>query len=134
AGDARIPDLQPGEDRLLTYAIDLGAEVEATSKNPPSRITAVKVKKGILTSTTKQREERTYHAVNRADADRVLLVEHPYRPEFKLVGDVKPAERTRSLYRFEVKVPAGKDATQHVVEERDVQQAVALTHSDEQQI
>jgi hypothetical protein len=134
AGDARIMDLQPGEDRLLTYAIDLGCEVEATSKIPPSRITKVTIKKGILTSTTKQREERTYHAVNRADSDRVLLIEHPYRQEFHLVNNLKPAERTRSLYRFEVKVPAGKDANQEVIEERDLQQQIALTNSDEQQI
>jgi len=134
AGDARIPDLQPGEDRLLTYAIDLGCEVESEQKNPPSRITKVSIKKGVATTTTKLREERTYHAVNRADAERVLLIEHPYRPEFHLVGDLKPAERTRSLYRFEVKLPAGKDATQEVVEERDLVQTVTLTNSDEQQI
>ncbi|HTK76468.1 MAG TPA: DUF4139 domain-containing protein [Gemmataceae bacterium] len=134
AGDARIMDLQPGEDRLLTYAIDLGCEVEGKTKNPPSRITKVTIKKGVLTSTTKQREERTYHAVNRGDADRVLLIEHPYRPEFHLVNDLKPAERTRSLYRFEVKVPAGKDADQEIIEERDLQQSIALTNSDEQQI
>jgi hypothetical protein len=134
AGDARIPDLQPGEDRLLTYAIDLGCEVEAKSKNPPNRLTKVAIKKGVATTTTKTREERTYHAVNRADTDRVLLIEHPYRPEFHLVNDLKPAERTRSLYRFEVKLPSGKDATQEVIEERDLVQMVTLTNSDEQQI
>jgi hypothetical protein len=134
AGDARIPDLQPGEDRLLTYAIDLGCEVEAKSKNPPNKLTKVAIKKGVATTTTKLREERTYHAVNRADAERVLLIEHPYREEFKLVGDLKPAERTRSLYRFEVNVPAGKDATREIVEERDLVQTVTLTNSDEQQI
>src|SRR5262245_29892800 len=134
AGDARIMDLQPGEDRLLTYAIDLGCEVEAKSKNPPNRLTKVAIKKGVATTTTKLREERTYHAVNRADTERVVLIEHPYRPEFHLVGDLKPAERTRLQYRFEVKVPAGKDATQEIVEERDLVQTVALTNFDEQQI
>src|SRR5262249_20338990 len=28
AGDARIPDLQPNEKRLISYAIDLGTEIE----------------------------------------------------------------------------------------------------------
>src|SRR5436190_16783110 len=55
SGDARILDLQPNDERLLTYAVDLGTEVEAKSKNPPSRLTAVKVQKGILYSTTRQR-------------------------------------------------------------------------------
>jgi hypothetical protein len=134
AGDARVMDLQPNEERLLTYAIDLGTEVEAKTINPPSRMTKVTVQKGILYSTTKQREERTYHAVNRSQNDRTLLVEHPYRPQFRLATDLKPAERTRSLYRFEIKVPAGKTGDLEVVEERDLVQTVQLTNSNEQQI
>src|SRR5439155_26638614 len=125
---------QPNEERLMTYAIDLGAEVEAKVENPPSRITKVTVQKGILYSTTKQREERKYHVVNRSQNDRTLLVEHPYRPEFHLANDLKPAERTRNLYRFELKVPAGKTGELEVVEERDLVQTVQLTNSDEQQV
>lgn len=134
AGDARIMDVQPNDERLVTYAIDLGTEVESKSKNPPSRITAVKLKKGLAYTTTRQREERTYHAVNRSQTDRTLLVEHPYRADFRLANDLKPAERTRDQYRFEVKLPAGKSGDLEVVEERDVSQAVALTNSDDQQI
>jgi hypothetical protein len=134
AGDARVMDLQPDEERLLTFAIDLGTEVESKSKAQPSRITKVSVKKGILTSTTRQHEERTYHAVNRSQTDRTLLIEHPYRPEFKLTNDLKPAERTRDQYRFELKLSAGKAGDLEVVEERDVLQSVQLTNSNEQQI
>ena len=36
------------------------------------------------------------------------------------ITDLKPAERTRNLYRFEVKVPAGKSGDLEVVEERDL--------------
>jgi hypothetical protein len=126
--------VEPNEERLIAYAIDLGTEVEAKAKNPPSRITKVSLQKGLLYSTTKLREERTYHAVNRSPNDRSLLVEHPYRPEFHLATDLKPAERTRNLYRFEVKVPAGKTGDLEVVEGRDLVQSVTLTNSDEQQI
>ncbi|HEX4591208.1 MAG TPA: DUF4139 domain-containing protein, partial [Gemmataceae bacterium] len=134
AGDARILDLQPNDERLLTYAVDLGTEVETKSKNPPSRITAVKLQKGILYSTSKHREEKTYHAVNRSPDDKTLLVEHPYRPEFKLANDVKPAERTRDQYRFELKLAKGQPADITVAEERDIVQTVALTNSDTQQM
>ena len=48
AGDARILDLQPKEERLLSYAIDLGTEVEPVVKNPAERITKIKLNKGIL--------------------------------------------------------------------------------------
>jgi hypothetical protein len=134
AGDARIMDLQPNDERLLTYAVDLGTEVDAKTKNPPSRITAVKVQKGILYSTSKHREERTYHAVNRSQDDKTLLVEHPYRPEFKLTNDLKPAERTRDVYRFEMKLAKGQTGDVTVAEERDQVQTVALTNSDSQQV
>ncbi|HEX4590816.1 MAG TPA: DUF4139 domain-containing protein, partial [Gemmataceae bacterium] len=134
AGDARILDLQPNDERLLTYAVDLGTEVETKSKNPPSRITAVTLKKGLAYTRTRQREEKTYHAVNRSQDDKTLLVEHPYRPTFKLANDLKPAERTRDLYRFELQLPAGKAGDVEVVEEQDVSQAVQLTNADDQQI
>jgi hypothetical protein len=134
AGDARILDLQPNDERLLTYAVDLGTEVEAKSKNPPAKLTAVKVKKGLAYTTTRQREEKTYHAVNRSQDAKTLLVEHPYRPQFHLATDLKPAERTRDVYRFEVKLPAGKAADLEVAEEQDVTQAVQLTNADDQQI
>src|SRR5262249_47045123 len=134
AGDARVMDLQPNEERLVTFALHLGSEVEAKPKAPPARLTKVSLKRGVAYTTTKQREERTYHAVNRSQTDRTLLVEHPYRPEFQIANGVKPAERTRGLYRFELKLPAGKSGDLEVAEERDVRQAVALTNSDEQQI
>ena len=47
---------------------------------------------------------------------------------------VEPGERTRDLYRFEVKVPAGKTVTFNVVEERTVVQEVTLTNADDQTI
>src|SRR5208282_4868871 len=39
AGDSRVLDLQPGEERLLSYAIDLGTEVEPVADRAPDRIT-----------------------------------------------------------------------------------------------
>src|SRR5437868_162576 len=42
AGDARILDLQPGEERLLSYAIDLGTEVEAKPSADNGKLTQVK--------------------------------------------------------------------------------------------
>src|SRR6202035_5396501 len=54
AGDARILDLQPGEERLISYAVDLGTEVSPQPANHSGRITHVKAVKGVLHTTTKQ--------------------------------------------------------------------------------
>ena len=32
AGDARLPDLQPGQEKLVSYAMDLGLEVRPTTR------------------------------------------------------------------------------------------------------
>jgi hypothetical protein len=134
AGDSRILDLQPNEERLLSYAIDLGTEVEAINAENNGKVTKVKVNKGILYSTSLVHEAKTYKAKNRSQQDRLLIVEHPYRPEFHLVSSQKPSEQARDVYRFEVKVPAGKNGELSVAEERDVVSTVQLTNTDDQTI
>src|SRR5579862_5846867 len=89
AGDARILDLQPKEERLISYAIDLGTEVEPVVHNPQDRITKVKINKGIVHATHLVRQEKTYNVKNRSEHNRLLLIEHPYRPEFKLMAPEK---------------------------------------------
>src|SRR5262249_23050699 len=90
--------------------------------------------KGLLFSTTKVREHKTYTAKNRSGQDRTLLIEHPFRPDFHLVSKDPPKERARDVYRFELKLPAGKTAKEEVTEERDLVQQVLLSNSDEQAI
>jgi hypothetical protein len=131
AGDARVLDIQPKDERLISYAIDLGTEVEPVAKKQPDRLTKVKVNKGILYRTDKVREEKTYNVKNRSEHDRTVLIEHPFRPDFSLVSKDKPAERARDVYRFQFQLPAGKTASQEVVEEKDVNTTVVLTNSDD---
>jgi hypothetical protein len=134
AGDARILDLQPNEERLLSYAIDLGTEVNAVPSNDNGRLTVVKAVKGILYTTTKFRETKTYTIVNRNDAQRTVLIEHPVRNDFKLIDTDKPEETASDFYRFQVKVPAGKTEKQVVTEERIINSSVQLTNLDDDNI
>src|SRR5205823_7773681 len=85
AGDARILDLQPGEERLLSYAVDLGTEVKAVPSSDNGKLTHVKIHKGILYQTTKVREAKAYAIKNRNEQARTVLIEHPVRHDFKLV-------------------------------------------------
>src|SRR6185312_3001814 len=77
AGDARILDLQPNEERLLSYAIDLGCEVKPEPSQDSGRITAVTARKGVLHTTNVQRQGKLYTLKNRNEAERTLLIEHP---------------------------------------------------------
>src|SRR5262245_50284764 len=136
AGDTRVLDLQPDEERLVSYAVDLGTEVSVKPGTNTSRITSVKAVKGIVYTNTVQREERMYDVSNRSTTDRNLLIEHPNRKGqgFAFIGDHKPKEEAADVYRFEVPVGAKKDLTYTVTEERPVESSVQLTNNTDDQI
>jgi hypothetical protein len=132
AGDAKLPDLQPGEQRLVAYAVDLGCEVEKTHpKGQQQRLTRVVVKRGLLETTHRLREEAVYNIKNRSDHARTVWVEHPYRAEMQLISEAKPVERSARAHRFELAVAAGKTGTLNVAEERDVAHSYQLTNVDD---
>jgi hypothetical protein len=132
AGDAHLLDLRPGEDRLVSYAVDLGTEIEQLASPPASSsTTTIRIHQGFLEATTRACEGRTYNLKNRSGHDRTVVIEHPFRPEYRLASKVKPAERTRDVYRFEVKVAAGKSAALNVAEERDLVYQTTLCSCEE---
>jgi hypothetical protein len=134
AGDARILDLQKDERRLLSYAIDLGTEVQAVPESDNGRITSVKIVKGIIYTKTKVKDSKTYTIANRNDTDRVVMLEHPNRTDFTLTSKDKPWETAADVHRFKVTVPAGKTTKYTVSEEKDFGSSVQITNSDDQSI
>ncbi|MSR53359.1 MAG: DUF4139 domain-containing protein [Gemmataceae bacterium] len=136
AGDTRVLDLQPDEERLVSYAIDLGTEVRVKPGKDSSRITSVKAVKGIIYTNTLVREERLYDISNRSTTDRNLLIEHPNRKGqgFTFKGTNQPKEEAADVFRFEVPVGAKKDLSYTVIEERDAGSSVHLTNNASDQI
>ena len=136
AGDTRVLDVQPNEERLLSYAIDLGTEVDPKAGAGKQQITSVKAVRGIVTTVTKVTDEKTYRIVNRSQTDRTLLIEHPNRTslQFKIVDTPKPVEDTPEVYRFQTPVKAGETKSFTVKEERDVVQSVTITNGAEDTI
>ena len=136
AGDTRVLDLQPDEERLVSYAIDLGTEVSVKPGNNTSRITSVKAVKGIIHTHTVQRQELVYDVSNRSTTDRTLLIEHPNRKGqgFVFIGENKPKEEAADVFRFEVPVAAKKDLSYTVIEEKPIDSSVQLTNSADNQI
>lgn len=134
AGDARISDLQPKETRLVSYAIDLGTEVVAEDKPGLDNLVAVKVTKGILEATHKQRTTKLYTVKNRSEHERLVLLEHPIRSEWNLTKPEKPAERARDVYRFELKAPSFKTVEQEVIEEHTSRNEIVLTNAQDDDV
>ena len=136
AGDTRVLDVQPNEERLVSYAIDLGTEVDPQNGPGTQKITSVRAVRGIVTTNTKLTEEKKYRIINRSPTDRTLLIEHPNRTnqQFKLVDTEKFVEDTPDLYRFQTPVKAGETKTFTVKEEKDIASSITLTNSPEGQI
>ncbi len=128
AGDALLGDLPAGGKRLLTYAMDLEVEVAVESKSRPEDLLFVRIQKGVLRTTYKQRVERTYTAKNDDDKERTLLVAQPIDPDWKLISPDEPAEKTRGQYRFRVILPAKGGQALSVVQERVWAQQIAMTN------
>jgi hypothetical protein len=134
AGDARVLDVQPNEERIISYAVDLGTEVSPVVDNPRHVLNKVKVLKGIVYTTTRVMESKTYKVANRSEQDRTVLIEHPFRGDFKITSKEQPVETTRDVHRFQVKLAAHKDASLTVVEEKDDISQVVLSNSDDNTI
>jgi hypothetical protein len=136
AGDTRVHDVQPNEERLISYAIDLGTEIDPQVGSGTSKITSVKAAKGIVTTTTKIREVKKYRIKNRSQQARTLIIEHANRTnqQFKLVETEKPIEDTREVYRFTVPVKADEEKAFTVSEEHDVATSIVLSNSSNDQM
>jgi hypothetical protein len=129
-GDARIDNLPPGQERLISYAIDLQVQVNATNRRQDSRVQTGKLVKGVLHMTRKNASTQRYVMENKADRDKVLIVEHPLRKGWELVDSPKPYETTDTWYRFRVSVPAGKTEALLVKEEIVQAETIAILPSD----
>lgn len=117
AGDARIEDLPPGQERLLSFGIDQQVLMDATGARQESASVTAKIVKGIITLTSRNVVEQAYLADNKSDETRMLVIEHPREPEFKLVAPVKAEETTPELFRFRRPIEPHKTAKLVVVQE-----------------
>jgi hypothetical protein len=130
AGDARMEDVPPGDDRLITYAVDLSVEGERQGPIYSGVEIALSLRRGVLTITRRDRQETRYTLKSKAEQPRTVLVEHPFDAEYKLVEPAKFSARTPSRYRFEVVVPPGQTEKLTVVTERPISQTVGLLNQD----
>ena len=109
AGEGLVEAIKPGERRLLSYATDLGLLVDAKLESARERVTRVRIYRGTMTTTSEDREKKTYIVRNEDTTPRTLVIEHPARPEWKLHEDgSKPEEKASGLYRFRLNVEPKK--------------------------
>jgi hypothetical protein len=129
-GDARIDNVPPGQKRLISYAIDLQVQVNAENQQQESSVQTGKLVKGVLQLTRKNVLMQDYTMENKADRDKVLIIEHPVRKGWKLVENPELLETTDTWYRFRRSLPVGKMETLVVKEEIIQGETIAILPSD----
>jgi hypothetical protein len=134
AGEGLTDPIKPGEKRLLSYAADLGVRVDAKAESQSQPVTHVRIYRGVMTQTSEVREQMTYTIRNEDTHPRMVVIEHPRRPEYKLAAGLEPAETTAGMYRFRVSVEPKKTETLTVKESRPVEARYAISNMTPEQI
>ena len=130
AGDALIENIPPGDERLISYAIDLDVEVASQAKSEPEKLLSVKVVKGTMFIKRTLTREQDYTIKNSGKGPQKILVVYPIDPNWTLIEPKQPAEKTRDKYRFAVDATPGVPVKLAVREEQTVGQQAALTNTD----
>ena len=110
AGDAKIEDIPPGSQRLISYAMDLDTEVAPQSKGKPDELLSVKIFKGTAQISRKYHRSQEYTIKNSGRRPKNVLIESPIDTQWKLLTPKEPAEKTRDLYRFAAAAKPGEPA------------------------
>ena len=131
AGAARIQDLQPASERLISYALDLDTEVAVESLAQPEELVSVRIVAGVLRSSRRLSQMRTYTVKNSGSREKTVLIEHPVMPDWRLVSPSKPDEKTRDLYRLAVVAKPGEPASLALRLEQTVEQELQITDMQE---
>jgi hypothetical protein len=117
AGEGLLDPIHPGEKRLLSYAADQAVRVKVIKRDNRRTLHHVTIKKGVVIETHMDVASVTYSAVNSADVDRVVLIEHPRRNNgWTLDDSLKADESSPNLYRFKLPVAAHSTAKLEVSE------------------
>jgi len=130
AGDAKIDDLPPGQERLISYGVDQEVQVQAGNNTQNQTLLTGKIVKGVLDLTYKQVFSQDYTAEDKSEAPKTLLIEAPRHPGWTLVEPSKALETTDVLYRFQGKLEPHKPSKLTVREEFTNVQQIAILPMD----
>jgi hypothetical protein len=134
AGEGLVDAIKPGEKRLLSYAADLGLLVDTKQKEERQQVTRVAIRRGIMTHSSEERQERIYTVRNRDTSPRTVIIEHPVREGWKLADGIEPLESTASCRRFRLAVEPGKTASLAIKEYHPLFTRYELTNLDDDQV
>lgn len=126
-GEALVETVKQGDKRLISYAVDLGTRIANEEESGDEVIQEVRANRGTLTIKGTHRTTTTYSIKNVDAKPKTLVIEHPLRPDSKVIG-IQPVETTAKHRRFEVALKANADQKFPVIEEEVLSETVLVTN------
>ena len=134
AGEALMERLKPKEQRLISFALDLGTHVRVRNSEQRDPTKLIKVVGGSFQAHYFRTEEKTYQLTNQTDRKKVVYIEHPVRSGWILSDTTpKPEYTTQRFYRFRVELGPLQETELKVAERQplmDSYQLTALSRAD----
>ena len=138
AGEALLERLKPKEDRLISFAVDLGTLVnvrdEGQERQPTFLVRAIN---GVVHAHYYLTRQKIYTVVNQTDKPRTVFIEHPRTEEegWKLTDDTdKPLDTTARYYRFRLTLAAHQKLEFPVSEREEGYESYALVNFTREQL
>jgi hypothetical protein len=130
AGEALMERLKPAEQRLISFALDLGTLVNVRQKEDRAPAFLVRILNGVFQAHYHRQDKKTYTLANQTAHPRVVYVEHPVRPGWELDDreTPKPEGRSARYYRFRVELKPHERAELTVTERQALMDTYALTN------
>lgn len=105
AGEALMERLKAGEQRFISFGLDLSTLVTTKFKSERRPVFLVRAQKGVFEAHYYRSEKKTYTLVNQTDKKRTVYIEHPLREGWALSSDTQaPASKTVNYYRFRIEL------------------------------
>ncbi len=105
AGEALMERLKPKEQRLISYALDLGTLVTVENKEDKEPAKLIKAVNGVFEVHYFQSDKKIYKFANQTDRKKIIYVEYPVNKDWTLSPETpKPDITTQRYYRFRVEL------------------------------
>ncbi|MDQ1522868.1 MAG: hypothetical protein QOE47_792 [Pyrinomonadaceae bacterium] len=130
AGEALMERLKPAEQRLISFALDLGTLVNVRMKEDRAPAYLVRILNGVFQAHYHRQDKKTYALANQTEHTRILYVEHPVRPGWELDDKEtpKPEGRSARYYRFRVELKPHERTELTVTERQPLVDTFALSN------
>lgn len=132
-GDSRILSIPPGEERLVTFAVDLRTSIEVDSSVEPEELVSMRIVDGVMEVHRRQEKTSLYTLTNSNDLGETLILMHPVTSGWELI---RPTEDTRTgdSHQFDVSLQPGATRTVQIVERRSREERVTVLNMNDSQI